>query len=209
MMESYFIPFVILIVILGLGILGSVCWLVKTKQEDSISGMAAHRTNNASYIMILCISNLSILVSTIVMASAVVRHKTKGTNEDYIIFSGIFSPILSGLMLVFPLVIHRSKNRVGFELVDEIIESNVYVTEEEKPKTKEESKASNNNVQQNPNGNRPTPQETESVDQNKSTQEEIKDTVYDRIENMIVIGDASTGFEVVSINDFSKKAKTN
>jgi hypothetical protein len=116
--EADNLPHVILriaYVVFSIALAWSLFHFIHWTNEDSISGMVAQRHFRVSYITILFILNLSSFTSGLFIVFAVRSWARDHNYQDaakYLL--GFFSPLLSALILVVPLVVKKTKVDLGF-----------------------------------------------------------------------------------------------
>jgi len=86
--------------------------LIINTNEDSISGMVAQRYNLYSYLTILEIMAISFYTSCFITCGAISRTLIGKANHSWSVIFASLSPIISSLILVFPVVV--------FQTVDEL-----------------------------------------------------------------------------------------
>jgi len=106
-MLALYLLFVLLLMVCGLA-------LFELTNEPSISGMVAQRFNPVGYMCILTITGISFFTSCFILSSAIastlVNHYDGYMAADIL---AALSPIISCLILVFPLVVTKTPAELG------------------------------------------------------------------------------------------------
>jgi len=105
---SLFLIFIFLLIFLGV-------LLLKFTNEDSISGMVAQRFNKISYLTILLIGCVSFFTSCFILCGAITREKLNKTNDYVTVACATFSPIITFLILIFPIVVYKTEKELGMK----------------------------------------------------------------------------------------------
>jgi len=88
--------------------------LLELTNEDSISGMVAQRYNKLSYFTILIIVATAAFTSSFILSNGIAQKQRYPETKEWTIVLASLSPLLSTLILIFPLLISKDIMDLGF-----------------------------------------------------------------------------------------------
>lgn len=92
--------------------------LLSVTNEGSISGMVAQRYNRAGYFATLTIVSIAWSTSLFIVMGGILREAKGEAVTHWVVVVGTLSPLVTSLILIFPIVVVKTPNELLMEPID-------------------------------------------------------------------------------------------